>query len=103
MAQQNPRPPEKRRTEIALLPTVSDLAKLTPEVASEVLRFADRVNQRETGYATLGAVCGASCFLCCAGVFVYLVETGHPAAAGTVLGTAVLGIVGKFIDSRIRK
>jgi hypothetical protein len=91
------------KPDVALLPSPSELGKLQPEVAVEVIGYADRVNRRDTYYANLGIICAVVSFLSCVGAFVHLVETGHPNAAGLVFGTAVLGVIGKFIDSRMRK
>ena len=88
---------------IALIPTPHELSQMSDEVAKGVIQLADRTNQRETRYAGFGMGCGALCFISCLASYVYLVMNGHPEAAGAALGTAVLAIVGQFVNARMRK
>jgi hypothetical protein len=46
-------------------------------------------------------ICGTTSFLACVGAFSYLAINNHPTAAGVILGTGVLAIVGRMIASRL--
>jgi hypothetical protein len=57
----------------------------------------ERDNRRAHFFALAGLVCGTISFLAMNAGFVYLVMTGHPLVAGTVLGAGVLAIGGRVI------
>jgi hypothetical protein len=47
--------------------------------------------------------CGLAAFSGVVGGFIYLVMHGHPEAAGGLLATGVLGLIGTFLRSRLRE
>jgi len=83
-----------------LLPPSSELAPLSDEKVKAVIALADNEGRRSNTYANLGMVCGTVSFLGCLGSYVYLVVQNHDAAAGVVLGTTVLAIIGRMIRGR---
>lgn len=83
-----------------LLPTSSELEQLTDEKVKVLVVLADSESRRSTSYAMAGLLCGTGSFLCCLGAFVFLVLHGHDAAAGVVLGAAVLATIGRMIQGR---
>jgi hypothetical protein len=85
----------------ALLPKPKEFEKLTDAQTQIVMSTIRDANNNDLAYAQLTAVCGFLSLMGCIGTFAYLIETGHPQAAGTVVATGVLGIVGQFIKSRL--
>ena len=86
-----------------LLPAPSQLARLSDEQTRIVVGAFDQANKREHSYASLSMICGTASFLGVIGTFALLILHGHPEAAGTVVGTGVLTVVGKIIGSRLSK
>jgi hypothetical protein len=84
-----------------LLPSVAELQQLSDSKAIQVIQAVDAENQRAHTYASLGMICGTTSFLACVGAFSYLAINNHPTAAGVILGTGVLAIVGRMIASRL--
>ncbi len=88
-------PPEKY-----LLPTNSELQQLTDEKVKALIVLADGESRRSNVHTITGMHCGTCSFLCCLGVFVYLVVHGHETAAAVVLGATVLATIGRMIQGR---
>ena len=87
-------------TSKALLPSAADLSTLSDSTAMRVILAVDLQNARAFSYARSGMICGTVSFMACIASFTFLVMHGHATAAGVVLGTTVLGIVGKMIAAR---
>jgi len=83
-----------------LLPSTSELQLLSDEKVRIRASLANSESEGLHRYAKLGMVCGVVSFLGCLGSYGYLVRLGHDAAAGIVLGTTVLAVVGKMIRGR---
>lgn len=88
-------PPDKY-----LLPPTSELQALSDEKIKVIAALADADSRRSNGYAIIGMLCGTISFLGCLGSYVYLVAQHHDTAAGVVLGTTVLGIIGRMIRGK---
>ena len=88
------------RTGRVLLPQSRQLAALSVETAREVLALADAESRRAHRYAALGFLCGTFSLLLCLAAYVYLVVHGHDTAAGVVLGTGILAVIGTMIRAR---
>ena len=58
--------------------------------------------RREFWYAVASLAGGVITVLSVVGGFVYLVMNNHPQAAGSLLGTGVLGLIQGFIRARLR-
>jgi hypothetical protein len=84
-----------------LLPPSEELANLSDRKVEQVVILLAGYNRRSHFYAILGMACGTLSFLGCLGAYVYLVVQGHPTAAGVVLTTTVLAIIGRMIGSRL--
>jgi hypothetical protein len=89
------------KTGTYLLPPVAELQLLPPVLAESVIQAVEAENRRAHRYASLGMICGTASFLACIAAFCYLVIESHPAAAGVILGTGVLAIVGRMIAARL--
>jgi hypothetical protein len=89
------------REPIFLLPPPEDLAKLTDSTAAKSLEVIDNANRLGHSYASLAMACGTFGLIACIVAFTYLVVNGHPTAAGLVLGTSVLTILGQIVNSRL--
>jgi hypothetical protein len=83
-----------------LLPSTVELEPLTDGKVKLLVGLADNANRRGHAYAIFGMACGTVSFLGSLGAYVYLVESRHEAAAGIVLGTGVLAIVGRMIRGK---
>jgi hypothetical protein len=57
---------------------------------------------QEYRYAMAALFCGLTAFGGVVGGFIYLVMHGHPGAAGGLLATGVLSLIGAFLRSRLR-
>jgi hypothetical protein len=86
----------------SLLPPAGELARLTDDQARSVILAVDRANGREHSYALTAMICGTLSLLAAIAGFVFLVTHGHTPAAGVLLGTAVLTVIGQIIGSRLR-
>jgi hypothetical protein len=84
----------------SLVPKISELSALPPEVAISVIKLANDSDERATKYAIVGMVCGTLSFLGCVADYAYLVMQSHPKAAAVALGTGVLAIIRTMIKSR---
>jgi hypothetical protein len=84
-----------------LLPPAADLALLSEQASASVIQAVNEENRRAHTYAMLGMICGTVSFLACIASFSYLVINGHPQAAGVILGTGVLAIIGRMIAARL--
>ncbi len=89
------------RNIVPLLPHADELRSLPLPTVELIIKAVDTENQRGHVYALLGMICGTISFLACIAVFSYLVVHGHPSAAGVILGTGVIAIVGRMIASRL--
>jgi hypothetical protein len=85
----------------SLLPPVSELSQLTPDAVQLVIESFNAEHRREHSYAILGMLCGTFSFLGCVASFTLLVMNGHPGAAGVILGTGVLAIIGRMLGARL--
>lgn len=83
-----------------LLPTSAELEPLSDAKVKALMVLADHESKRSNLYAITGMLCGTLSFLSCLGSFVFLVLRGHERAAGLVLGTTVLAIIGRMIRGR---
>jgi hypothetical protein len=86
-----------------LLPDAQAISRLaavgvTPDVAMMAIRAE---HDRSLTYALRLGLLGAACFLALIVGYVYLVIQGHPHAAGWLLGTGALAIVGQLIAARL--
>jgi hypothetical protein len=88
-------PPDK-----SLLPPLSELEVLSDEKVRDIIALADSHSRRSNSYAIVGMLCGTASFIGCLSSYVYLVMQHHDAAAGVVLGTTVLAIIGRMIRGR---
>jgi hypothetical protein len=83
-----------------LLPSTMELEPLSDEKVRLLVELADSVNRRSNTYSIVGMACGTISFIGCLSSYVYLVAMHHDAAAGVVLGTTVLAIVGRMIRGK---
>ena len=92
---------DRRRTEPTSLLSFSikDLEGLDPGVSHRVLQTINSYVYAKASQARWGTFCGAICFLACVAGFIYLIMHGHEKAAAALLGTAVLGFLGRFFKS----
>ncbi len=88
-------PPDKY-----LFPPASELQTLSDEKIKVIAALADADSKRLNGYPIVGMLCGTVSFLRCLGSYVYLVSQHHDGAAGVVLGTTVIGIIGRMIRGK---
>jgi hypothetical protein len=83
-----------------LLPSSRELEPLSDEKVKAIVTFADNESRRGQQYAILGMICGTLSFFACLASYVYLVSLHHTEAAGVVLGTTVLAIIGRMIRGK---
>lgn len=83
-----------------LLPSPSQLARLTNEQTKSVVEAINQANEREHKYAVLAMQSGLISFVLVIFCFTLLVLRGHEVAAGVVLGSGVLSVIGKMVGSR---
>jgi hypothetical protein len=83
-----------------LLASPNQLKGLPPETVQLLIELVDREGQRDAAYAMVGIVCGTASFLAALVCCVYLVMHGHDTAAGLVLGTSLVAVVGHMIRGR---
>jgi len=76
------------------------LKELSDEKVKSLVEFSGGQSRESTMYAAVGMLCGTVSFLACLAAYVYLVKANHEVAAGAVLGTSVLGIIGSMIRAR---
>ena len=88
-------PPDKY-----LLPPASELQSLSDEKTKIIVALADADSRRSSSYAIIGMLCGTVSFLCSLASYVYLVNQHHDTAAGVVLGTTVVAIIGRMIRGK---
>lgn len=84
----------------SLVPTAAELEVLSDEKVKVIILLADHEGRRSSAYSIFGMACGTLSFLGCLGAYVYLVTQNHETAAGVVLGTTVLAIIGRMIRGR---
>jgi len=84
----------------SLLPSGKQLDALSEEKVRVIAALAEGESRRSYSYAIVGMVCGTVSFLGCLASYVYLVNQKHDTAAGVVLGTTVLAIIGRMIRGR---
>jgi hypothetical protein len=83
-----------------LLPRLAVLKELSDEKVKSLVELSAGQSRESTAYAVIGMLCGTVSFLACLAAYVYLVRGNREVAAGVVLGTSVLGIIGAMIRSR---
>jgi hypothetical protein len=83
-----------------LLPRPAVLKELSDEKLKSLVEFSAAQSRESTAYAMVGMLCGTVSFLSSLVAYVCLVKGNHEVAAGVVLGTSVLGIIGSMIRSR---
>jgi hypothetical protein len=86
---------------IALLPSTSDLQRLSSQKIELILEAIDREGERKLRYARLGMICGTVCLLGSLTASSYLAVIGHEKMAFVILGTSVLSVIGKMILQRL--
>ncbi len=84
----------------SLLPPATQLQDLSDDKVRVIVELADRESARSNAYAMAGMACGTISFFGCLSAYVYLVIQNHDAAAGVVLGTTVLAIIGRMIRGK---
>jgi hypothetical protein len=83
-------------------PEVLQLYKeVDPGLPALLIQAADRQLEREYRYALQGQGIAAMGMVLVIGGFVYLVMMGHHEAAGSLLGTGLVGLVLAFLRSRL--
>jgi|SRR5271157_2108727 len=89
----------------SLLPSPEQLQhyyKVDPGLPELIVQAATDEARWEFWYAVASLAGGVITVLSAVGGFVYLVMNNHPQAAGSLLGTGVLGLIQGFIRARLR-
>src|SRR5271157_377381 len=89
----------------SLLPSPQQLQgylRVNPRLPELVVQAETDEARREFWYAVASLAGGVITVLSVVGGFVYLVMNNHPQAAGSLLGTGVLGLIQGFIRARLR-
>ena len=81
--------------------TAQEFAQLTQPQALLLTRLVDQNEERKLEYARQALWCSSLCFAICVICFTVLVMYGHPRFASVLLGTTVLGFLGRFIKARL--
>ena len=86
---------------LAVTPKAVDLALLSDASVKVVMDTAAQINAQEARYGIYTMCLAAACFMVCIASFTFLVMNDHATAAGIILGTTVMGVVGQMINARI--
>ena len=90
---EKPTKPQPPKIQKALIPSGSELTKLTLEQTKLLTDLVNQVNAREVSAASQRTQIAAFCFLACLGVGGYLVMQNHDWAGSLIFGTTVMGAV----------
>jgi predicted membrane protein len=82
--------------------TPAEFQALSDAKATALIQLADRLDRRRALYAMTGIVSGTLIIALCIWVFRDLVLHGCYKSAYAVLGTGVLGIIGRLIAARLQ-
>jgi hypothetical protein len=88
----------------AVVPTPAQLdvyRQIDVNLPALILELRDRSLKREFHYALVALCAGSVSFIGVVGGFIYLVMQQHPAAAASLLGTGVFGMIGAFLRTRL--
>ena len=92
-----------KSSSVVLSPTLLDAyGNIDKSLPALIVQAQQIEATQEYRYALVGLLTGGVLMLALIGGFVYLVMMGHPAAASTLLGAGVLGIILAFIRARLR-
>jgi hypothetical protein len=91
-----------RKTEVALLElTQAQFEALSDQKATELLRAQTNLSAQRARHANLGILCGTISYAISVSACVYLAMHGFPKLAAAAVGTPILTVIKRMIDSRI--
>jgi hypothetical protein len=91
---------------VFLIPSPEQLQKfqaIDPALPALIIQVRDREHQREFEYAVRALIVAALGMALVVGGFIFLVMQNRAAAAATLLGAGVLGMIGGFTRARLRQ